>query len=540
MVDGLAPRFRALFNGLDRAHGTYNNIDNTREDGKRQGKAVTKREPVTDELWAGHLAGKNGIGIIPIRDDSTVVFGAVDIDVYADLDPAQIAHQIDQLKLPLVPCRSKSGGVHIYLFTSVPVPASVMVERLQDIAATLGHGKAEIFPKQTVVIENSPDIGSWINMPYFDGVNTTRYAVKGNGDAFSPEDFLAYADSRKAGLDFFEGSSKGKAGKPEKTEGEKLLPDAPPCLQHLLDLGFPEGTRNGALFNLGVYYRKARPDFVACIEAANQKFFTVPLPMDEVKTICDSLGRKDFLYGCNTHPLMPYCNAVKCRTRKYGVGGGASSFPVLGQMRKLLTVPPVWFLDVQDPETGDYKVLELSADDLQDPRAFQKQCITRLDIMPVMPSAIVWQQTVTALLKAQFRMEAPPEESASAEGQFWEWLEVFCTDRAQAQTMDEILMGKPYTDPAKKRTYFRTSDLLAFLGRKHFSDYKVQQLAKVLKMRKDPADKGKPTEKQRPFCTHEFVKIAGKGVNLWSVPEYPKRIDPYDLPETLMDNDKSF
>jgi hypothetical protein len=53
----LAPRFHALFGGLERAHGAYNNIslDHGRGDGKRKGTAVTVREPVTDELWQQHL-----------------------------------------------------------------------------------------------------------------------------------------------------------------------------------------------------------------------------------------------------------------------------------------------------------------------------------------------------------------------------------------------------------------------------------------------------------------------------------------------------
>jgi len=306
-------RFRALFAGLERGHGAYNNINSTREDGKRQGTAITLREPVTDELWAGHLAGKNGIGIIPIRDDSTVCFGAVDVDVYADLNHATIASTIARLQLPLVPCRSKSGGVHIYLF-SAPVDAGAMQTKLREIAALLGHGTAEIFPKQDRMGSGANDLGSWINACYFDADKTVRYAVKPNGDAMSVTEFLDAAEAAKAQATV-EWITQPL---PQNTDA---LPDGPPCLQHLVTLGFPQGSRNNALFNLCVYAKKANPDgFKADVEAFNQKFMQPPLTSDEVAQLTKSVGGKDYCYKCKEHPLTPHCNAVLCRSRKHGIG----------------------------------------------------------------------------------------------------------------------------------------------------------------------------------------------------------------------------
>src|SRR5260370_23131590 len=95
----LAPRFHALFAGMERAHGAYGKPSERREeDGKLKGAAVTRREPVTNLLWERHLqSDANGIGIIPIRDDGTCVFGAVDVDVYAGLDHAAIASTLKRL-----------------------------------------------------------------------------------------------------------------------------------------------------------------------------------------------------------------------------------------------------------------------------------------------------------------------------------------------------------------------------------------------------------------------------------------------------------
>ena len=66
----LAEAFMQRFAGMERAYGTYDlSTPVIRGDGKRNGRAVTKREPVTLSLWLDHLAGKQpGLGIIPIRD----------------------------------------------------------------------------------------------------------------------------------------------------------------------------------------------------------------------------------------------------------------------------------------------------------------------------------------------------------------------------------------------------------------------------------------------------------------------------------------
>ena len=175
---------------MERAHGSYQNVnwDKQRQDGKYKGEAVTKREPVTDELWQRHLDGKYGVGIIPIRDDSTCLFGAIDIDAYQDINHAQIAATLAKRDLPLIVCRSKFGGAHVYLFSTEPVPASQMQAKLRDIAARIGHGTAEIFPKRTRM-GGDRDLGSWINMPYLDAANTNRYAIAPDGAQLTAEGF---------------------------------------------------------------------------------------------------------------------------------------------------------------------------------------------------------------------------------------------------------------------------------------------------------------------------------------------------------------
>ena len=108
-------RFKAIFAGLDIAYGTYK-IEGSRHDGKQAGKAVVVRKPPTDDLWEKHLKGvEPSLGIIPIRADNSCTWGCIDIDQYP-LDHKGLVAKIRRLELPLVVCRSKSGGAHVFLF----------------------------------------------------------------------------------------------------------------------------------------------------------------------------------------------------------------------------------------------------------------------------------------------------------------------------------------------------------------------------------------------------------------------------------------
>ena len=140
-------RFRQIFTGLMRAHGcTY--VDKKGADGlKVKGKSFVKREPVTDDMWQKHLDGKDRLGVIPINDYNTCKWGCIDIDEYP-LDHSKLVERIRHAKLPLVVCRSKSGGAHCFIFSTDWVPAKTMQSTLQHLASGLGYGGSEIFPKQ--------------------------------------------------------------------------------------------------------------------------------------------------------------------------------------------------------------------------------------------------------------------------------------------------------------------------------------------------------------------------------------------------------
>ena len=173
-------KFSSIFDGLQIAYGTYK-IEKQQANGKNTGRAAIVREPRTTALWEGHLSGKGrGIGIIPINEDNKCVWGCVDVDQYP-LDHKVLVEKIRKLKLPLVVCRSKSGGAHCFLFATEWVDAKDMQATLQQISAALGYGGSEIFPKQIKLNLDRDDVGNFLNLPYYDAEDGLRYAIKDDG-----------------------------------------------------------------------------------------------------------------------------------------------------------------------------------------------------------------------------------------------------------------------------------------------------------------------------------------------------------------------
>ena len=115
----LAERFATRYAGLRQAYGTFTASNDLREDGKANGKNVTISKELSDtdllKLWQDHLSGQQSVGIVSIDENNCCVWGAIDVDEY-QLDLKGLAKKIAKHELPLVVCRSKSGGAHIYLF----------------------------------------------------------------------------------------------------------------------------------------------------------------------------------------------------------------------------------------------------------------------------------------------------------------------------------------------------------------------------------------------------------------------------------------
>jgi hypothetical protein len=487
-------RFSAIFDGLHEAYGTYV-VNKQQANGKNTGKAAILREPRTTKLWEGHLSGKgNSIGIIPINEDNNCVWGCIDIDQYP-LDHKVLIEKIRKLKLPMIVCRSKSGGAHCFLFASDWVEAKDMQKSLQNISSALGYGESEIFPKQIKLHLDRGDVGNFLNLPYYNHEEGLRYAIRDDGTAATLEEFFELYEQYK--------QTPEQIQKLQITETtDNPIKDGPPCLQHLVTERISEGGRNNGLFNIGVYLRKAFPDsWESEILTYNMQYLDPPLPLGEVNLVAKQLERKDYAYKCSDAPINAHCNKELCRTRKFGVGAAVQGATV-ANLRKYNSTPPVWFMDVNG------EPLELDTDALLSQPVFQRACMEQLNFMPRSVAKNQWEGRISALLSEMRENESAIVEvavDASTSGQFYDYLEEFCRHLQQAQDKEEILLRRPWTCEDSNLTYFRLRDFEGFLKKNKFFEYKSHKIAQRL----------------RDINGESVVlKIKGRAVRVWSIPAF--------------------
>src|SRR5262245_21901500 len=380
-------RFQALFRGGEYGYGEWAST----------GIAKTLRGPASPEVYKKHLSGDTGLGLVPITKTGTCHFAAIDIDDDS-IDHNWLHAKIVNRHLPLNVCRSKSGGAHLYVFPKYPLPAAEIQTLLKRWATLLGYPSAEIFPKQISV--NPENVGNWINLPYFGGDSTTRYAVGPNG-ALTLEQFLEtvkWYDPETSLTD--------------ETEIEQGVVEMPPCLAALSKHKLPEGSRNITLFNIAVFYRKSNPaSWETEVATHNQKKFEKPLEYREVQSVVKSAARIRYQYTCEQSPLKDYCDRAACSLLPYGVShmpwkeAGAYDDLLVTHLRKVHSDPPRYIVEVNGRD------LELCVDDFLNFNHFRRQIYVKLDLMVKPLKQPQWELQVRALTQHKEVIAAPDDAS---------------------------------------------------------------------------------------------------------------------------------
>tara|TARA_R100001244_G_scaffold50571_1_gene44304 strand:- start:4850 stop:6451 length:1602 start_codon:yes stop_codon:yes gene_type:complete len=478
-VKEIAVEFMTVFSGLERAFGIYEikGTKQTPKGTKKDGRGRTLQEPLSLVHWQNHLGGRTSIGVIPLKDDETCQWGCIDVDEYpVDMDHLQKI--IKDMQLPLVPCMTKSGGVHLFLFTTVPVPAFKFQSKLNEIAAAMGRTKDEIFPKQyqwSKQVERTKQTGNWLNMPYFGGHDTTRYAINKSGDALTPIQFIqAVKDTAitEQELDQLKPIKKSrKANNGEGSEGS-FWDHAPPCLVHMKLNGIPEGTRNDALFSYGVLFRKLHPESEEWrdkLQEVNKTVCHKPLSHAELNALMNSLEKSDYHYKCTTPPLVNHCQSGVCVTRRYGIDASEKEVELSG-LRKYLTDPPLWHLDVE----GQTLVLETRQ--MHNFSLYQQRCMEVLNVCPPDIKKKDWVMKLNALLQNVQEIEVPPDMTKA--GLLQDAIEEFCKN-TESSARVAILAGAVYRSEETKphEWWFRGRDLVKYI--KEFKGMKAIRDAEI-------------------------------------------------------------
>lgn len=441
-----ADRFAALFSGYTQAHGQY--IVESRDGrGKLTGRAKTVKGAPD---WNRHLLGERGVGSIPLRDDNTVVFAAIDIDKY-DLKIEEVSREAERQKMSLLACQSKSGGVHLYVFFSVPQPAQRVRDILNDWAGWLGYGGSEIFPKQSY--RSGPeDIGNWINLPYF-GDHRKCYH---KGAFLSLEEFLDVAEAYAAQSNDLDDIGP----KHDEQPVSELMTGAPPCLLHFYRTGgVPEGHRHNSLFSVITFCKKKWPD--EWQEKVAQVCVAIGLHRDG-RTVAEeikSIGKKNYDYECKG----PWCNTKQCRKTQFGKGESSSIGTTcdIQSITRIISDPVVWILDVEGVR------VKASTDQLYNQHAFNKLCMEALSRCPTTMPPAKWMKYLDDRLKTADSVQAPEESSPF--GIFRELFYWYLTrENRRAMEKDEILLGKTYLDTDTGVIMFRASGLYDYLSERRF------------------------------------------------------------------------
>lgn len=390
-------RFKKLFHGNPQAFGQYW--------AKQDGRSETLKKPPTLDDYESHLYGDvRGLGIVPVIDHETSQFGVLDYDNHKQKDGVNLVDlekAINKLGAPLVVCRSKSGGAHVFLFGSKPLNTKVLRQTMYNYAAQLaGYGEVEIeiFPKQDHVDRHL--VGNWINLPYFTAQKTERYAII-KGKKATLEQFLTYAENISVDNTML------------LELGSETHKDAPPCIEVMLKERIDEGGRNNALYNFSVYVKKAFPEnWQTLVYKFNAENFTLPLKHDEVTKVINSVNRNEsYRYKCSEEPCKSRCDSSRCVIRKWGITPTErnelmmAALPEFGKLRKYLMDPVRYELEIEG------KKLMLTADELLNFYKFRRVIFEQLDrvIKTIKPE--VWMDIVDGMVKKVELIEVPDDAS---------------------------------------------------------------------------------------------------------------------------------
>jgi hypothetical protein len=484
-------QFFALFRGFSKAKGAYR-IERKNAKGKQVGRAVTVIDQLTEYDWKIHLDGGDpGLGVIPLDDDNNCSWGAIDVDII-NLDLAETEQKIKQNGLPLVVFRSKSGGAHLIVFFQEPVPAEDVVELLGAWASVLGFGGHEIFPKQTYRA-NESDIGNWLNMPYYEGDNSLRYAIR-DGQALSVNEFLEWVPTQKESVE--------NLTLPDPKS--ELFEEGPPCLKSIEAAGgFPDGMRNEGMFSVCVYLRKRFHESWADSIYEYATAMTDPvLKGTEINELIKSASKKDYQYKCKIPPLQPHCNRQECLRQQYGVGsgGGESEYTYFEELTRLLGDEVLWMAQVNG------RRMVFTTDELYSPIAFAKRVAEETGNPPDPPPVARWHRHISKMIR-ESASEQPPVEDVTTEGAFKYFLDRFLTGNARCMTKDELATrDAPWYDYESKLIRFQQMALMTYFSAQGYKSFgSGRRVAELLRQ-------------VYPSIAPEQVWLSKSSRRLWAIP----------------------
>jgi len=353
-------RFIEAFTGLQRAFGTADLTKLSIDPSTGKAKPVYgwAHHDIKDQDYLDHLTGKQSIGIQPCDDRGMAKFGAIDIDdkqhSYSNFPYKKYLEIIAEHNLPLVPVKSKSGGMHLYLFVKEPIRAVAIRNFLESLLFTLKlPTNIEIYPKQTELgkdAEGKWNMGQYINLPYYN--KTERVGFNLDGTTFTFDQFIEVIESNTYSADELEEFNIEHTKKILNGGGEEFN-DGPPCLAILTKDKLRDG-RDRFLYNYMVFAKKKYPDdWEKMVIAAPGKYFepgangVIDWTEEKTKKKLKSWVRETKGHTCTEDPIQPVCMKAECRKRAFGyLSDKKRVFPSLSGLQKITYPEPQYTFNV--------------------------------------------------------------------------------------------------------------------------------------------------------------------------------------------------
>jgi len=485
-----ANEFGNLFRGNIKAHGVFSPSGRFDKAGKAQGAYRTDEGPVTDTHIMAHLDGQYGLGVIPIYPPNLCQFGVIDIDSHDEVMLTNIRKVIYKRSFPLVPFRSKSGGLHLYMFFLEPQVAAHVIDVLSEIRRIFGlPADTEIFPKQKTIDKLST--GNWINMPYFNAMSTTRYAINEYGTAMSLDEALLFCKQSRTLVE-----------RVNTFIGSLPVSDGPPCLQTMRIMGTAK-LRNEYLFSYARYARsKSEVDWEYEVTSANNDL-DAPIPLSELEsTVLKSHRKKEYTYKCTQDPLKALCNKSLCMQRTFGVG--SNDIPDLNyeELIQYQSDPPYY-----EWKVNGQLMRFFSEDDLLKQDVFRRLCMRYLHQAPHRLKDARWVDILNKAFANVIERPVDLADDISPGSQFHTYLTEFLTKRAMAATRSQILMGRVFFDQETSNYIFRPKDFMVYIHNiKQFRAFTPAEIrARLLDMKAEPIK--------------YYVDRMNKGLRVWRLPK---------------------
>ena len=462
------------------------------------GKAVTATE------YKKHIEGEISIGIQPCGLDGKAQFGCIDIDPdnYENFKAEHYLALFEQYKLPLVPCLSKSGALHCFIFLNEPIPAVDLINALKAFLLPLGlKPKTEVFPKQKELKRDEKGnvrSGQFINLPYYNNGESSRYAVDKNNSKLSLEQFIKFANKSITTREKLENLVE-EIHKNILIGTNPEFSDGPPCLALCSKKKLGDG-RDRFMYNYMVFAKKKYKDkWADHVSNANYSYLETPWDKSKLDSKIKAWSKETAGHTCYEDPIQSKCMRSLCFSRPFGISSDNKyTFPEITDFQIIKYEQPEYRFNVVMPNDDKVEVTIPN----------WKSMVTQKDLLGLIYNEVFVHYTplkrddFIAKLNELGKtvQKITPPKGTGINDLLKEELFQYCINGPQAQERIQIKNGSCWTENGFH--YFQWRSFLSHLGNGWKTPH--EKIAQILKEKCD-------------VKFGHYIKIEGKAVSVCKV-----------------------